>query len=76
MDYMGQFAIAHIITHVFCICIAYWGLNAIRLDQFFKKGFPMQVQVIMIFAAILLGTSVSNFIIDLLHFSTQIRYLF
>ena len=52
MDYMGQFAIAHIITHVFCICIAYWGLNAIRLDQFFKKGFPMQVQVIMIFAAI------------------------
>lgn len=76
MDYIGQFAIAHILTHVLCICIAYWGLNAIRLDQFFKKGYPMQVQVIMIFAAFLLGTSVSNFIIDLLHFSTQIRYLF
>lgn len=52
------------------------GLNAVRLDQFFKKGFPLQVQVIMIFLAIVIGTSVSNFIIDLLQFSTQIKYLF
>ncbi|PWZ96432.1 DUF1146 domain-containing protein, partial [Staphylococcus pseudintermedius] len=34
------------------------------------------VQVIMIFLAIVIGTSVSNFIIDLLQFSTQIKYLF
>ncbi|ARJ50267.1 DUF1146 family protein [Staphylococcus lutrae] len=76
MDYIGQFAIANIVMHVICICTAYWGLNAIRLDQFFKKGFPLQVQVIMIFLAILIGTSVSRFIIDLLRFSTQIKYLF
>ncbi|EGQ1620845.1 DUF1146 domain-containing protein [Staphylococcus pseudintermedius] len=76
MDYLGQFAIAHIIMHVLCICVAYWGLNAVRLDQFFKKGFPLQVQVIMIFLAIVIGTSVSNFIIDLLQFSTQIKYSF
>ena len=37
MDYLGQFAIIHLILHVICICIAYWALNAIRLDQFFKK---------------------------------------
>lgn len=36
MDYLGQFAIAHIIMHVLCICVAYWGLNAVRLDQFSK----------------------------------------
>ena len=29
----------------------------------------------MIFFAILLGTSVSNFIIDLLQFSTQLKYI-
>lgn len=76
MEYLGQFAIIHLILHVVCICIAYWSLNALRLDQLFKKGYPKQVQVALIFFAILLGTSMSNFINDLLQFSTQIQYLF
>ena len=75
MEYLGQIAIAHLIMHVLCICVAYWALNAIRLDQFFKKGYPVQVQVLIIFLAILIGTGVSNFIIDLLQFSTQLKYL-
>ncbi|WP_114602946.1 DUF1146 family protein [Staphylococcus sp. EZ-P03] len=75
MEYLGHFAIAHLIMHVLCICTAYWALNAIRLEQFFKKGYPVQVQVLMIFIAILIGTGVSNFIIDLLQFSTQIKYI-
>ncbi len=37
MDYIGQFAIIHLVLHVLCICIAYWALNSLKLDQFFKK---------------------------------------
>ena len=37
MDYLSQFAIVHLFLHVICICIAYWALNSIRLDQFFSK---------------------------------------
>ncbi|MDU6253256.1 MAG: DUF1146 family protein [Staphylococcus warneri] len=76
MDYLGQFAIIHLILHVICICIAYWALNSIRLDQFFKKGYATQVQVCLMFLAVLLGTAVSNFLIDLLQFSTQVKFLF
>ncbi|MBI5975513.1 DUF1146 family protein [Staphylococcus canis] len=76
MDYLGQFAIVHLILHVICICIAYWSLHAIRLDQFFKKGYTAQLQILMIFIAVLIGTAVSNFLVDLLYFSTQIKYLF
>ncbi|KKI52831.1 MAG: DUF1146 family protein [Staphylococcus equorum] len=75
MEYLGQFSVVHLILHVLCICLAYWALNSIRLEQFFKKGYPAQVQICMIFLAILLGTAVSNFIVDLLQFSTQIKYL-
>ncbi|ANK39448.1 hypothetical protein A4A32_07015 [Staphylococcus equorum] len=75
MEYLGQFSVVHLILHVLCISVAYWALNSIRLDQFFKKGYPVQVQICMIFLAILLGTAVSNFIVDLLQFSTQIKYL-
>ena len=75
MEYLGQFSIVHLILHVVCICIAYWALNAVRLEQFFKKGYPLQVQICMIFFFFLLGTAVSNFIVDLLQYSTQIKYL-
>ncbi|MDI1635333.1 DUF1146 family protein [Staphylococcus aureus] len=57
------------------MCVAYWALQSIRLDQFFKKGYATQLQVCMIFVAILLGTAVSNFIVDLLQYSTQVKYL-
>ncbi|PHK49118.1 DUF1146 family protein [Staphylococcus edaphicus] len=75
MEYLGQFSVVHLILHVICICVAYWALNAVRLEQFFKKGYALQVQVCMIFLAILLGTAVSNFLVDLLQYSTQIKYL-
>ncbi|MBE2136447.1 DUF1146 domain-containing protein [Staphylococcus argenteus] len=75
MDYIGQYAIIHLVLHVVCICIAYWALQSIRLDQFFKKGYSVQLQVCLIFVAILLGTAVSNFIVDLLQYSTQVKYL-
>lgn len=74
MDYIGQYAVIHLVLHVVCICIAYWALQSIRLDQFFK-GYATQLQVCMIFVAILLGTAVSNFIVDLLQYSTQVKYL-
>ena len=61
MDYIGQFAIVHLILHVLCICIAYWALNSLKLDQFLKKGYATQVQVCLMFLAVLLGTAVSNF---------------
>nr|UMU04405.1 DUF1146 domain-containing protein [Staphylococcus aureus] len=75
MDYIGQYAVIHLVLHVVCICIAYWALQSIRLDQFFKTGYATQLQVCMIFVAILLGTAVSNFIVDLLQYSTQVKYL-
>ncbi|CXT92791.1 TPA: DUF1146 family protein [Staphylococcus aureus] len=75
MDYIGQYAVIHLVLHVVCICIAYWALQSIRLDHFFKKGYATQLQVCMIFVAILLGTAVSNFIVDLLQYSTQVKYL-
>lgn len=45
MDYIGQYAVIHLVLHVVCICIAYWALQSIRLDQFFKKGYATQLHV-------------------------------
>ena len=37
MDYIGQYAVIHLVLHVVCICIAYWALQSIRLDQFYCR---------------------------------------
>lgn len=74
MNYLGQFAVVHLVLHVICICVAYWALNALRLEQLFKRAYKTNSNLYDIFA-ILLGTSVSNFIIDLMQYSTQVKYL-
>lgn len=74
MDYLGQFAIVHLILHVVCICVAYWALNSIKLDQFLK-GLPITSSSLYDFYFYFTGTAVSNFIVDLLQYSTQVKYL-
>ena len=57
--------------YMYCVL----GITFSQIDQFLK-GYSTQLQVCMIFLAILMGTAVSNFIVDLLQYSTQIKYLF
>ena len=45
MEYVGQFAIIHLFLHVICICIAYWALHSLRLDQFLKRIFNTTASV-------------------------------
>ena len=75
MDYLGQFAIVHLILHVVLYLRSLLGFKFHKIRPIFKKGYPLQVQVCMIFISILLGTAVSNFIVDLLQYSTQVKYL-
>ncbi|KFA42919.1 hypothetical protein EW35_2466 [Staphylococcus aureus] len=46
MDYIGQYAVIHLVLHVVCICIAYWALQSIRLDQFLKKDTPLNYKCV------------------------------
>ena len=64
---------SHTTCPLYLYCLL--GIECSEIRAIFKKGFPVQVQICMIFLAILIGTSVSNFIVDLLQFSTQIKYL-
>ncbi len=35
MDYIGQYAVIHLVLHVVCICIAYWALQSIQIRSIF-----------------------------------------
>lgn len=76
-EYMdtGYYALLHIILHVVCVCISFWALKSIRTDQWFKSGYTAQIQTLIIMMSFALGSLVSNFIMDIIHFSQQLTWM-
>ena len=73
---LGSQALIGIISHLFFIVISFIAIQAFRVDQLFKKGHVFQIQLVYILISIVIGTTVSNFILDISTWSKQIQYLF
>ncbi|MFY3791102.1 DUF1146 family protein [Ureibacillus sp. MALMAid1270] len=73
---LGIDASISIFSHIFFIGITFYALQAFRLEQLFKKGRTFQIQLIYILLSIAIGSSVSNFILDISSWSRQLPYLF
>ncbi len=79
MDLYNSFGIEagiSIFSHIFFIGITFYAIQAFRLDQLFKKGHTFQIQLIYILLSVAIGSTVSNFILDLSSWSRQLPYLF
>lgn len=72
----GMQAILGMASHLFFIAITFYALQAIRIEQIFKKGNTFRIQLIYILLSIAIGTSVSNFLLDFTVWSGQLPYLF
>ena len=73
---MGQQAIIGIASHIFFIGVSFYALQALRLEQIFKKGRTFQIQVLYILLSIAIGSTVSDFFISFSNWSQQLPYLF
>lgn len=72
MDDFGQVALFSIVSHLVFIAVAWWALQAIRLDKLLKPNHVFQARLLYILLAIFLGSSVSNFFLDYLQWSRQL----
>ncbi|MDM5332358.1 DUF1146 family protein [Ureibacillus composti] len=72
----GMQAILGMASHLFFIAITFYALQAIRIEQIFKKGNTFRIQLIYILLSIAIGASVSNFFLDFTVWSGQLPYLF
>jgi uncharacterized integral membrane protein (TIGR02327 family) len=68
----GQQALLGILSHVVFIAIAWWALQAVRLDKLIKPNHVFQARLLYILLAIILGSSVSNFFLDYYQWSKQL----
>lgn len=66
MQSVGVNALVTLISHLCFIYLAYWALQALRLDQFFKKFQEARVRFLLLLAAIVIGYQVSQFFLEIL----------
>jgi uncharacterized integral membrane protein (TIGR02327 family) len=71
----GQQALLSLITHLVFIAIAWWALQAVRLDKLLKPNHVFQARLLYILLAIVIGSSVSNFFLDYYQWSNQLPLL-
>jgi uncharacterized integral membrane protein (TIGR02327 family) len=72
MEDFGQIALVSILSHIVFIALAWYALQAIRLEKLLKPNHVFQARLLYILLAILIGSSVSNFFLDYLQWSKQL----
>lgn len=76
MSDFGQIALISILSHLVFIAIAWWVLQAIRLEKLLRPNRVFQAQLLYILLAIVIGSSVSNFFLDYLQWARQLPLIF
>lgn len=72
----GQFAIVGIISHIIFIYIAWKMMLGINFEPIVRRNRVTEAQVIMIFIAVIIGSGVSRFVLDIIRWSQDIFTLF
>ncbi|MDO5359923.1 MAG: DUF1146 family protein [Jeotgalicoccus sp.] len=72
----SQFALMHIILHILCIGLAFWVLQGIRIENLFKQGDVRRIRLVLIMLSVLLGTAMSNFIMDIFRYTQEAALMF
>ncbi|MCQ6279907.1 DUF1146 family protein [Bacillus sp. EB600] len=68
----GQQALLSILSHLVFIGLAWWALQAVRLDKLIRSNHVFQARLLYILLAIVIGSSVSNFFLDYYQRSKQL----
>ena len=66
MQVYGIDAIIRIVSHLAFIYLAFWALQSVRIDAFFKVLRTTQIRMVMVFLAIALGYTASTFFLELI----------
>ncbi|UFT98935.1 DUF1146 family protein [Radiobacillus kanasensis] len=76
MESIGQQAVVNILSHIIFIIFTWRVFQAVNFEPMFRKGRTAEATVVIIFLTIAVGTTVSNFFLNLLQWSGQLLYLF
>lgn len=73
---IGQWALVGIFSHFLFIYLTWKALTAINIEPIIKKGKVTEARILMFFVAIVIGTGVSRFILEIVQWSNDLILLF
>ncbi|MCJ0929560.1 DUF1146 family protein [Virgibacillus halodenitrificans] len=73
---IGQMALFSMVSHLIFIYLAWKLMLAINFDPIIRKGKAKEAQVFFLLIAIVIGTGVSRFFLDILQWSSDLIYFF
>lgn len=73
---IGYMSIISMLSHVIFIYITWVAMQSINVEFFIRKNRIMEARILIIFLTIVIGTSVSNFVLDIIRWSQDLIYLF
>jgi uncharacterized integral membrane protein (TIGR02327 family) len=73
---IGQLAVTSMVSHLIFIYLTWRVLQTINFDPLIRKGRATEAKILLVFITIAVGTAVSNFFLDILHWSQDLVYLF
>ncbi|KAB7671822.1 DUF1146 family protein [Bacillus sp. B1-b2] len=68
----GQEALLSIIIHIICIALSWWALQSLNFEKFLRKNRVFQARVLYVLLAIVIGSLVSEFLLNYLTWSQQL----
>lgn len=73
---IGTTAIISIISHLIFIYITWRAIIKMNFEPIIRKGHTTEGKILMLFFAIVIGSGVSRFFLDILQWSKDLVYLF
>jgi len=73
---IGYTALVSIISHIIFIYITWTAMQGINFEFFVRKDKVKEARVLIIFVAIVIGSGVSHFVLDIIMWCQDLIYLF
>lgn len=73
---IGYTALVSIISHIIFIYITWTAMQGINFEFFVRKDKIKEARILIVFIAIVIGSGVSHFVLDLIRWCQDLIYLF
>lgn len=75
MQSIGYTSLISIFSHILFIYLTWKVMIAINVEPFIRKNKVTEARLLLILITIAIGSSVSNFVLDLVQWSQNLQYL-
>lgn len=73
---IGYFSLISLFSHIFFIYITWMALQSINFEIIIRKNHVREARLLVILLTIFIGSTVSNFVLDIIRWSQDLVYLF